>query len=179
MNSLEVGLRILGVAADVITIMVVIIDIILRMKSKKYNSENTYDCRISRYTAFKDIPDRFKSFKGGIDQLNCSVIWDKEEDSTGINYTFISPNNSMIIRNVKIYVINLYTIGDGPIRKRDNYRLLEEYKTLKNTLCINCSPGDCLPGFLVEWRDFHGKHRYYSNLEEISSRFDKDIVIYL
>lgn len=60
-----------------------------------------------------------------------------------------------------------------------NFRKVQYYKMIKKTLCINLSPGDALPGFLVEWKDCQGKHRYNSNTREVLNQFEKDIVYWI
>lgn len=177
MNTFEMILRVIGIIADIVTISVVIYNIIILRKTKKYLSDNVCDCNITFYEQYEDIPDRFKTFEGGEDCLDCSVFLDIKDSSAGMNYTFFCPKYSAVLRNVKIYLIQIDLVGDIPIRKSKTFRLAQKYKSLNAPLCINCSPGNCLPGFLVEWKDYHGKHRYYSNTNEVVSRFDKDVVL--
>ena len=177
MSIFEIVLRIIGIIADIVTISVVFFNLIALKKTKKYLSDNIYDCKVTYYACYEDIPNRFKTSEGGEEFLGCSVFLDVKDDSAGENYTVFCPKYAAVMRNVKIYIICLDLIGDNPIRKSQCYRFMQEYKEMKSPLCINCSPGDCFPGFLVEWKDYHGEHRYYSNTKEVVSRFNKDIVL--
>lgn len=176
MDWFEIVLRLLGITADIVTIVVVIINISVFLKSKQFFEDSEYDCSIKFFYEYKDIPKQFKIFEGGAEFLNSTIFSLDDIDNIGVNYTFFQPKKSAVLKNVNIYVIDLNSIENDSIRKRKNFRKVQYYRTIKKTLCVNLPPGDALPGFLVEWKDYHGKHRYYSNTRKVSNQFDKDIV---
>lgn len=176
MGVLETSLRLLGIIADIITIVLIVINIKVFLNSKKYFINSEYGCSIKYYFKYDEIP---KKFEGGSDYLDGTIFFLNDEDNVGINYTFFLPRKSFVLKNLSIYLIDLNSIGNGSIRIRKNYRKVQYYSSIKKSLCINLSPGDALPGFVVEWEDYYGKHRYYSNTREVSNQFNKDIVYWL
>ena len=176
MGGLEIVLRLLGITADIVTIVVVVINICVFLKSKKYFADSEYDCSINYFYEYEDIPKIFKISEGGEEYLNCTIFYLNDKDNIGVDYTIFHPKKSAVLKKVNIYVIDLHSIGNDSISKKKNFRKVQYYRTIKKTLCVNLSPGDVLPGFLVEWKDYHGKHSYFSNTQEVRNQFDRDIV---
>ena len=63
MDWFEIVLRLLGITADIVTIVVVIINISIFLKSKKFFADSEYDCSIKFFMNIKIFLSNLKYLK--------------------------------------------------------------------------------------------------------------------
>ena len=168
---------IIGLAADIITIVLVIIDISIHLRTRFFSLKDKTCCRFEVFYGYKYIPRRWKIYEGGSVDLN---VYDIVSSSGEMNkkeyFIMMIPYAHNIIRKIEIYQFDNLK-DEKNVTLKNNYRLIKEYNSISHPICINESIGSALPGIIIQWWDNYGKHRYYSNTEMIvHNRECKDIL---
>ena len=160
----------LGLLADLITILLVLVDIILNIRTRYYSLDDKRCCKFEIYENFDKIPRRWMCYEGGGEEIAVDeLVKPLSSEDKNEFYVFIVPYMHNVIRKVEIYEFN--NLFDEKISIKKNYKLLKEYSSLSKPICINFSIGNALPGLIITWHDKYGKHMFFSNTGEIVHNF--------